>query len=147
MYALDILIDFTSLLKLNLREVKPICNWSLDSGLEGHRWWGWEGGYLPSSQWALEHHRAAVSAPNSLPCTHTTDCVSTQDSATILALISRGLLQENKKCHPVLWGGKEPQPQHRKNPPKGNDSRLQEEPCPLQPVAIKGAEVGKADNR
>lgn len=78
---------------------------------------------------------------------YTHDCVSTQDSTTILGLISRGRLQENNKWHPVLWGGKEPQPQHRKNPPKRNHSRLQEESCPLQPLTIKGAEVEKADNR
>lgn len=30
MYALDILIDFNLLIKLNLREVKPNCNWILD---------------------------------------------------------------------------------------------------------------------
>lgn len=102
---------------------------------------GGRGGCLPSSQWALERRRAAVSAPNSLPCTHTAV------SPPRTALPSWASLVENNEWHPALWGGKEPQPQHRKNPPKRNHSRLQEESCPLQPLTFKGAEVAKADSR
>lgn len=146
MYALDILIDFTLLIKLNLREVKPICNWIPD--FRAGRPQVVRVGRRVSAKLTVSTGvpQGCCLSPKLFPL-HTHDCGSTQDSATILGLISQGRLQENNKCHPVLWGGEQPQPQHRKNPPKRNHSRLQEESCPLQPLAIKGAEVDKDDNR